>query len=85
MSSDTPRPGDVYQQELLQSQATYRVVAVEDGHVLVEAIDVPGLAVGHRLRLTVAGLGAMVKLQAPADLATPRRQPLPGSARPRPI
>jgi hypothetical protein len=88
MSSDTPRPGDVYQQELLHSQATYRVVAVEDDHVLVEAIDVPGLAAGHRLRLTVAGLGGMVRLEAPADAADPatkRRQPLPGSARPRPV
>jgi hypothetical protein len=88
MSSETPRPGDVYQHELLQSQATYRVIAVEDDHVLVEAIDVPGLAVGHRLRLTAAGLGDMVRLEAPTDAADPatkRRQPLPGSARPRPI
>lgn len=88
MSSATPRPGDVYQQELLQSQATYRVVATEQDHVLVEAIDVPGLAAGHRLRLTVAGLRDMVRLEAPADAADPaakRRQPLPGNARPRPI
>lgn len=88
MPSDPPRPGDVYQQELLRSQATYRVVVVEDDHVVVEAVDVPGLAVGHRLRLTAASVGEMVQLEAPADAADPaakRRQPLPGNAHPRPI
>jgi hypothetical protein len=87
MSSNTPRPGDVYQQELLQSQATYRVSAFEGEHVIVEAIDVPGLPVGHRLRLTAASLAGMIRLEAPdesADLAPKRRQPLPGKARPRP-
>jgi hypothetical protein len=77
----------VYQQELLQSQATYRVVVVEDDHVTVEAIEVPGLAAGHQLRLTAASLGDVVRLEAPADSAGPaatRRQPLPGNARPRP-
>ncbi|MET0603871.1 MAG: hypothetical protein ABW167_17940 [Baekduia sp.] len=87
MSSDAPRPGDVYQQELLHSQATYRVIAIEEGHVTVEAIEVPGLEAGHQLRLTAASLGDMVRLEAPADAADPaatRRQPLPGNARPRP-
>lgn len=79
--------GDLYQQELLHTQATYRVVAVEGDHVTVEAVDVPGLERGHRLRLTAASLGDMVRLETPADaaeLAAKRRQPLPGKPRPRP-
>jgi hypothetical protein len=87
MSSDTPRHGDVYQQELLHSQATYRVLAVEDDHVTVEAVDVPGLEHGHRLRLTVDSLGGMVRAAAPreaVELAIERRQRLPGSPHPRP-
>jgi hypothetical protein len=86
-SSRSLAVGDLYQQELLHTQATYRVIAVEGDHVTVEAIDVPGLERGHRLRLTSAGLDGMVRLAPPTiepDPATKRRQPLPGTPHARP-
>lgn len=85
-SSRSLAVGDLYQQELLHTQATYRVIAVEGDHVTVEAVDVPGLEHGHRLRLTSASLDGMVRLEAPAtpDHVTKRRQPLPGNAHARP-
>jgi hypothetical protein len=86
-SSRSLAVGDLYQQELLHTQATYRVIAVEGDHVTVEAVDVPGLERGHRLRLTSASLAGMVRLSAPTtepDHVTKRRQPLPGNAHARP-
>lgn len=54
-----PRVGDVYKRELLHSEATYRVVGVDDGHVDVEAVDVPGLPEGFRMKLTAEAVETM--------------------------
>jgi hypothetical protein len=62
MPSDHPVVGGVYKRELLESEATYRVVRLDGDHVDVEAIDVPGLAAGHRLRLTAAAVAEMEAL-----------------------
>ena len=85
--SGRPAVGDLYQRELLESRATYRVVAVEDEHVQVEAVDVPGLPAGHRMRLTTASLDDMTCIAAdpapePADataqrVSAPRTFPRP--------
>jgi hypothetical protein len=73
-SSQTPAVGDLYQRELLQSQAVYRVLAVEDDHVQVEAVDVPGLSPGHLIRLTLDSLGCMTRMAAPDEAPTPAAQ-----------
>jgi hypothetical protein len=86
MSSEPPSPGDVYEQELLDTRASYRVVTVEDDHVTVEAVEVPGLERGHRLRLTRESLVAMARVEAPVEAADPAaasRSALPDSAHPR--
>lgn len=61
-SSDRLVVGGVYKRELLESEATYRVVAIDGDHVDVEVVDVPGLAPGHRLRLTTAAVSDMEAL-----------------------
>jgi hypothetical protein len=73
-SSQTPAVGDLYQRELLQSRAVYRVVAVEDDHVQVEAVDVPGLAPGHSIRLTRDSLDCMAQMAAPDAATAPAAQ-----------
>jgi hypothetical protein len=74
-SSHRPVVGGVYRRELLHSQATYRVVAIDDDHVDVEALEVPGLPEGHRMRLTRDSVAAMEPLvtpvAAPAEAAEP--------------
>ena len=77
--SPTHRPcvGDVYKRELLDSEATYRVVGVEDGHVDVEAIDVPGLPEGFRMKLTAEAIETMAlvgRAGAPASEAGTSRE-----------
>jgi hypothetical protein len=69
MSTKDPVVGRVYKRELLHSSATYRVVAVVDDHVEVEAVDVPGLREGFRMRLTAASVAEMEPLGAPAPAA----------------
>jgi hypothetical protein len=76
--------GDLLQRELLESRATYRVVELEDEHAVVEAVDVPGLAAGHRLRLTLASLEAMTPVAAPADGAAEPQARTAHGAFPRP-
>ncbi len=66
-SSGTPAVGDLYQRELLQSQAIYRVIAVEDEHVQMETVDVPGLPPGHPVRLTIDSLGRMTRMVTPSE------------------
>lgn len=65
--SDRPAVGDVYKRELLHSEATYRVVEVEDDHVEVETVAAPGLPEGYRMRLTTDALRAMEHVSAPAQ------------------
>jgi hypothetical protein len=72
MSSNGPVVGGVYKRELLHSSATYRVVAVDDDHVEVEAVDVPGLPAGFRMRLTAASIAEMEPVGAPAPAAPER-------------
>ncbi|HWI73078.1 MAG TPA: hypothetical protein VNT55_14075 [Baekduia sp.] len=64
--------GRVYKRELLHSQAIYRVVGVDDDHVEVEAVDVPGLPEGFHMRLTAASVAEMEPLLAPAGAAAQR-------------
>jgi hypothetical protein len=80
-SSQTPAVGDLYQRELLQTQAIYRVVAVEDDHVQVEAVDVPGLSSGHSIRLTLDSFGCMTRVAALDGAPNPAAQ-RPSSTRP---
>jgi hypothetical protein len=44
-------PGQLRTRVLLEVEATYRVLAVQPEHALVEVVDVPGLAPGMRFRL----------------------------------
>jgi hypothetical protein len=75
--------GQVYKRDLLHSPATYRVVGVEDDHVEVEAVEVPGLPEGFRMRLTAAAVAEMEPVGAPApapaaagqDAADPAPEP----------
>jgi hypothetical protein len=67
--SARPVVGEVYKRELLHSEATYRVVGVEDGHVDVEAISVPGLPEGFRMRLTGDAVTSMERVSAPGVAA----------------
>jgi hypothetical protein len=86
MSTNDPVVGRVYKRELLQSSATYRVVAVDDDHVEVETVDVPGLPEGFRMRLTAASIAAMEPLGAPAPApapAAPDRDAADAAAEPR--
>jgi hypothetical protein len=74
MSPKRPTVGDVYRRDLLQSQATYRVLAVGDDHVEVEVVEAPGLEAGFRLKLTTAGLATMQLLEpAPGAVTAPAR------------
>lgn len=57
--SRRPVVGELYKREMLHSEATYRVVAVADDHVEVEALDVPGLPEGFRMRLTPEAVETM--------------------------
>jgi hypothetical protein len=68
-SSNRPLVGRVYKRELLHSTSTYRVVAVDDDHVEVEAVDVPGLPEGFHMRLTAASVAEMEPIGAPASAA----------------
>ena len=65
-SSNRPVVGRVYKRELLHSSATYRVVAVDDDHVEVEALEVAGLPAGFRMRLTATAVAEMEPVGAPA-------------------
>ena len=70
--SRRPVVGEIYKRELLHSEATYRVVEVEDAHVEVEAVDVPGLPAGFRMRLTQDAIETMALVGAPAAEPEPR-------------
>jgi hypothetical protein len=73
--SRRPAVGDVYKRELLHSEATYRVVGVQDGHVEVEAVDVPGLPAGFRMRLTDDAIETMALIgEAPAGVEAGARE-----------
>jgi hypothetical protein len=76
MSPKRPTVGDVYRRELLQTQASYRVLTVEDEHVEVEVLEAPGLQPGFRMKLTTAALDAMQRLEA-----APAAEPARGAAR----
>jgi hypothetical protein len=71
--STRPVVGEVYKRTLLHSEATYRVVGVEDGHVDVEAVDVPGLPEGFRMRLTSDAIATMEHVTAPAPEGEARK------------
>jgi hypothetical protein len=60
-SSESPavETGQLRRRRALGSDATYRVLEVAGDHVEVEAIDVPGLEPGHRLRLLEDAVSAM--------------------------
>jgi hypothetical protein len=64
--SARPVVGEVYKRTLLHSEATYRVVGVEDDHADVEAVEVPGLPEGFRMRLTIDAIETMERISAPA-------------------
>jgi hypothetical protein len=64
--SARPVVGEVYKRTLLSSEATYRVVGVEDDHVDVEAVAVPGLPEGFRMRLTAEAIATMQRVGAAA-------------------
>ncbi|MDX6715115.1 MAG: hypothetical protein QOH30_1673 [Baekduia sp.] len=70
MSPKRPTVGDVYRSDLLHSQASYRVLTVEDEHVEVEVVDAPGLQPGFRLKLTRAALEAMQREERATSAAT---------------
>jgi hypothetical protein len=55
------------------------VLAVEDDHVQVEAIDVPGLSPGHPIRLTRDSFGCMTRMAAPDEAPTPAAQRASGT------
>jgi hypothetical protein len=60
--SARPAVGEVYKRTLLSSEATYRVIAVEAEHVDVEAVAVPGLPEGFRMRLTTEAVETMQRV-----------------------
>jgi hypothetical protein len=52
-------PGQILRRRALGSAALYRVLQSGGPTVLLEAIDVPGLKAGHRMRVTAAAADAM--------------------------
>ena len=51
---------------LLGSAATYRVVELDGAHAVVQAVDVPGLAAGTRMRITREAVERMAAVERPA-------------------
>jgi hypothetical protein len=83
MASD-PQVGQLRRRALLDSLATYRVVAVDGGHVTVEVIDVAGLEPGREVRLTAESVAEMELLDPASAPAQERSSPSLGpSAFPR--
>ena len=62
--------GEIRRYELLGSSATYRVLAIDSTHVVVEVVEAPGLAAGLRLRMSRDAVHAMTLVTA-----TPNPQP----------
>lgn len=52
MAGEPLEVGQLRSQTLLGTEAVYRIRAIEDTHVLVEAVDVPMLARGYTFRIT---------------------------------
>jgi len=52
-------PGQLRAKSLLGVEATYEVLSVSAGHALMQVVDVPGLAPGLRLRLTLDAVAGM--------------------------
>jgi hypothetical protein len=67
---------------VLDSTATYRVVELDGAHVFVEVVDVPGLAVGMRLRATLAAVAAMERAEPPPEVEAEPAAPDPARERP---
>ena len=67
--------GQYRRSELLGTTATYRVVEMDGDHVFMTVVDVPGLPVGMRVRMTLAAVAAMdcVGLEPGSRRDAPRR------------
>ncbi len=62
-------PDQLRTQSLLGSEATYRILSVQQDHAIVQVVDVPGLAPGARFRLELKAVAQMdvVNLRAEVD------------------
>ena len=60
----SPQVGEIRRYELLGSSATYRVLAIDSTHVVVEVVEAPGLAAGLRLRMSQDAVQAMTPAKA---------------------
>lgn len=69
----SPRHSEFRAQVLFGSSATYRVVEIADGHALVQAVDVPGIAPGTRMRVVRAAVEQMAVIERPALVAASPR------------
>ena len=56
-------PGSIWRRVKLGTDATYEVLAVDDEHVEVEVRQAPGLERGMRIRLRLAAVAAMQRLE----------------------
>ena len=64
--------GQIRQQEIQGTVATYRVVAVQQDLIEVEVVEAPGLAEGLRFRFAATAVEAMVLTTLPEAKATTR-------------
>jgi hypothetical protein len=64
-------PGQIRRKRLLESEATYRVVAVADDLVEVEVVQAHGLKEGQRFSFTHDAVAAMELAGAPEPTSRP--------------
>jgi hypothetical protein len=70
-------PGQIRTNRLLDTEATYRVIGVQDAMVEVEVIEAPGLNPGQRFSFAADAVAAMVLVSEaamPAEAAAPVQQ-----------
>jgi hypothetical protein len=62
-------PDQLRSRTLLDVEATYRVMSLQGEHVLMQVVDVPGLAPGLRFRMELSVVATMDVVNARTEVA----------------